>query len=248
MAVTNYTRVFSTGCNGELISFINADSNITPMLLQIINDSTGSPTVSEFWFDSPMSGSEIIVFDNLLLSWVCPAPVSDPSDVTLPNVSITNPPPIGSGLEWNGTEWASTISNVCIRSNGNISQTISNNYVNINIGTNIRTDSGYTISNNIITVLNSGWYQVAYDIGVTMSGINNSGNAFAISLLRLDGNIIRGSAAYSRLSSAAPSATLIGSRYTYIGGGQTLELLIRDNNGTLVTLPESSDILITQKY
>lgn len=72
MAETKYIRTFTTTCNTDLIDAINADVNITPLLLQIINDPVNSPGISDFWFDAPLTTTEEQTFDNILNTWSCP--------------------------------------------------------------------------------------------------------------------------------------------------------------------------------
>jgi len=66
------SRTFITTCRSALIGAINADTGITPILRQIIEDPVNNPGISDFWFDVALSGPETTTFDNLLTSWACP--------------------------------------------------------------------------------------------------------------------------------------------------------------------------------
>ena len=68
MSVT-YIRTYSTLCSGELLDFINADITIVPILEQIINDGTAN---LQFVFASTLSAPEIIQFDSILSTFICP--------------------------------------------------------------------------------------------------------------------------------------------------------------------------------
>lgn len=78
--MADYTRTFTTACPSDLMASINANGNIGPSVLQIVNVGGGT---SIFEFDDTLTSPEVTEFDGVLSSWVCPTPVEDVDGMTV---------------------------------------------------------------------------------------------------------------------------------------------------------------------
>lgn len=81
------TKAFTTTCPAELLDALNADANIAPACLQIINTGDGNST---FEFASALSAGEDAYLDSFLAAWVCPTDTGGGGDDT--PIDDTGPP------------------------------------------------------------------------------------------------------------------------------------------------------------
>ena len=104
--------------------------------------------------------------------------------------------------KFDGTAWVlgstaptSNIPDVCYRHNGSVTQTFTHSYSTIIIGSDVKTDaSTYTVSNNEVTVLKSGWYKIEYDVSADAISWSRSSMEH---VLEKNATAIPGSLAYS---------------------------------------------------
>jgi len=67
--MATYIRTFATTCHGDLLEAINADGDITPECVQLVDTDDGNIT---FHFDATLSAGEETALDVLLAGWSCP--------------------------------------------------------------------------------------------------------------------------------------------------------------------------------
>lgn len=92
---TIYNRTYSTLCTGALLDTINA-TIISPPLLQIIDDGNGTLT---FEFNSDLTAPQIVQFDNILSTFVCPI-INEISTYS----SVINDTTIGPDILWSSVK------------------------------------------------------------------------------------------------------------------------------------------------
>ncbi len=99
---------------------------------------------------------------------------------------------------------------ICYRYNGYVTQTFTSAYSTIIIGSDIKTDAlTYTVINNEVTVLKSGWYKIVYGVSATAARHRRSSMEH---VLEKNGVEIQGSHAYSyhrKIHSGADTATAV---------------------------------------
>lgn len=163
-----------------------------------------------------------------------------------PNIStITYNKTTEKIIKFDGTSWSDILSGstvgppaICHRNNGSITQTFTSSYSTILIGTDVKTDaSTYTVLNDEVTVLKSGWYRIEYDISADATSDSRSSMEH---ILEKDGTLIEGSRAYSyHKKHDVGSATAHAMAWVNLTANNVIRMRSKELNGNTVTKPNA---------
>lgn len=114
-----YVRAFTTTCPTALITAINDNVNITPLLIQIINTGDGNST---FDFASSLSAGEETELDSVLAAWTCPTGAEGP-DNPVDTQDFDDTEPAGPEVIWSSEKIENTFAPLTRSLDGTLSIT-----------------------------------------------------------------------------------------------------------------------------
>ena len=182
-------------------------------------------------------------------TWI--SDITNESIKNLSDVSSSMVPSDGQVLTYNSTSglWEAQNSSgsapkVCCRHNGSSSQSLSSSFITINIGTDVTTDTSYySVASNEITILQSGWYKVTYEVSFDSAGGMNGDKFQVLTQLELNGIKIAGSYIYTSGTnnySQTSSATI----WINVSANDVLRIRSQELSGNAVTEPEGCRITV----
>lgn len=128
--------------------------------------------------------------------------------------------------------------------NGSVTQVLSNSFVTLIVSNDIRSDVGFANNNGEVTISETAWYEIKYDVSAET---NSNTRSTSESRLEIDGVEVVGSTAwgYHRNNSNGNSSTS-ANILVYIMSGSVVRVRIRQNPGDVKTLPNDCRLTITQ--
>lgn len=162
-------------------------------------------------------------------------------------VTDVNSPQPGQYLRYNGTSWVNVRARPRLsRHNGAVVQTFTTTPVIVLFNTNVRNDSIFTYNAGVITVSESGWYEVSYDISVAVTN-NNETNTQAEILI--NGTPLTGTLSYMHHRIAAQGrGTSSGTVAVNLAVNDTISIRASRTSGigSLTTLANACRLNIQQ--
>jgi len=130
------------------------------------------------------------------------------------------------------------------RFNGNVTQTFTQSFIPINLGTNIRTDANYSFiaATNTCVVNATGWYKITY--AVSANATSNTRSSLT-TVVRNNGVDIPQSVSYSyHRNNTRGYDTAANSFWVQLSAGDQIQLLSREIGGNVQTLANGCNLMI----
>lgn len=132
------------------------------------------------------------------------------------------------------------------RHNGATTQNFTTTPINVLFDTSVRTDTAYTYSAGVTTINESGWYEITYDVSVTIT--NNSESNSQVQIL-VNGTPVAGTLSYMHHRIAArgqDSASATAKVNLTSGNTISVQTVRTSGGGTMVTLANACRLNIQQ--
>jgi hypothetical protein len=132
------------------------------------------------------------------------------------------------------------------RHNGATTQNFTNTPINVLFNTSVRNDSAYTYNAGVITINEAGWYDIVFDVSVTITN-NNESNSQAQFLL--NGTPIAGTLSYMHHRTAAQgrgTASATAKINLAVNDTISVQAVRTSGTGTMVTLANACRLNIQQ--